>query len=81
MIGNPRNSALTTEVEVRGSGGVKIAEVVEAVLGDADLPFRAARTALGRRTANGLLLSPLALGELRAVRGAEAVAPSTELSP
>jgi radical SAM family uncharacterized protein/radical SAM-linked protein len=61
---------LAAEVEVRGSGGVKIAEVVEVVLGDAELPHRAVRVALGARTAAGVLLSPLALDSLRQARAA-----------
>ena len=60
--------AISAQVEVRGSGGVKIAEVVEAVFGNADLPHRAVRTGLGTRTAEGRLLSPLALDALRAAR-------------
>jgi hypothetical protein len=61
---------LTAEVEVRGSGGVKIAEVVEAAFGDAELPHRAVRVALGARTADGAVLSPLALDLLRQARAA-----------
>ena len=62
---------LSAEVEVRGSGGVKIAEVVEAIAGDAELPHRAVRIALG--TASGEhVLSPLELDALRALRAARA---------
>jgi radical SAM family uncharacterized protein/radical SAM-linked protein len=50
---------LAVEVEIRGSGGVKIAEVVEAVCGDADLPHRAVRVALGKRRPDGSVASPL----------------------
>jgi radical SAM family uncharacterized protein/radical SAM-linked protein len=63
---------LTVDVEVRGSGGVKITEVVEALAGDAELPHRAIRTAMGLRTPAGDLVSPLSLATLR-----EAKAPST----
>jgi hypothetical protein len=62
--------ALSVEVEVRGSGGVKIGEVVEVVAGDAELPYRAVRVALGARRADGSLASPLELEELRAMRAA-----------
>jgi radical SAM family uncharacterized protein/radical SAM-linked protein len=61
---------LAAEVEVRGSGGVKIAEVVEAVFGDAELPHHAVRVALGARAADGTILSPLALVALREARAA-----------
>ena len=66
--------AISAEVEVRGSGGVKIAEVVEAVFSSADLPHRAVRTGLGARTAEGGLLSPLDLDALRAARATRSVA-------
>jgi radical SAM-linked protein len=63
---------LAVEVEVRGSGGVKIAEVIEAVLGDAELPYRALRTALGAAGIDGEILSPLELDAMRALRAARA---------
>jgi radical SAM family uncharacterized protein/radical SAM-linked protein len=73
-------SALAVEVEVRGSGGVKIAEVVEAVCGDPEIPHRSARVALGLRGPDGALISPLDLDGLRAARRAaratEASAPT-----
>ena len=69
---------LAVEVEVRGSGGVKIAEVVEAVAGDAELPHRAVRVALGTRTPEGTLLSPLDLDALRALRAARVAAEKAE---
>jgi radical SAM family uncharacterized protein/radical SAM-linked protein len=53
------------EVDVTNSGGVKIAEVVEAVFGSADLPHRAVRTALGSRRTGAAVTSPLELGALR----------------
>jgi hypothetical protein len=62
--------SLLVDVDVRGSGGVKIAEVVEAVFGDAELPSHAVRVALGLRGAGGVVLSPLALEALRDQRAA-----------
>jgi radical SAM family uncharacterized protein/radical SAM-linked protein len=56
------------EVEVRGSGGVKIAEVVEAVCGDAEVPHHAVRVELGTRRGDGPLVSPLELALLRTMR-------------
>ncbi len=53
------------DVDVRGSGGVKIAEVVEAMFGDSAIPHRAVRTALGRRLPDGTIASPLDLTALR----------------
>jgi hypothetical protein len=61
---------LSVEVEVRGSGGVKISEVVEVLAGDAELPHRAVRTALGARSVHGSLASPVDLDTLRAIRAA-----------
>jgi radical SAM family uncharacterized protein/radical SAM-linked protein len=52
---------LAVEVEVRGSGGVKIAEVVEVVFGDAEVPHRAVRVELGTRRLDGSVASPLDL--------------------
>ena len=57
--------ALEVDVDVTGSGGVKIAEVVEAVFGGADVPHRAVRTALGMRRAGDVVVAPLELGALR----------------
>jgi radical SAM family uncharacterized protein/radical SAM-linked protein len=64
---------LEAEVDVRGSGGVKIAEVIEAVFGDAQLPHRAVRTALGRVTPDGGFVGPLDLAALRNSRSVAAV--------
>jgi radical SAM family uncharacterized protein/radical SAM-linked protein len=55
---------VAVEVEIRGSGGVKIAEVIEAVCGDAEVPHRAVRVALGASRAHGIV-SPLELDALR----------------
>jgi radical SAM family uncharacterized protein/radical SAM-linked protein len=57
-------SSLTVEVDIRGSGSVKISEVVEATFGAA-VPYRAIRTALGRRLASGVIAAPLDLEALR----------------
>ncbi len=58
--------AVAVEVDVRGSGGVKISEVVEAVL-DPELPNRAVRVTLGKRLADRIA-SPLDLTPLRKPR-------------
>lgn len=63
--------SLWVEVDVRGSGGVKIAEVIEALFGDPELPHRALRIALGRRTESQTLVSPLELQALRTERTAD----------
>ncbi|HEV3193849.1 MAG TPA: TIGR03960 family B12-binding radical SAM protein [Polyangiaceae bacterium] len=57
-------SALFVEVDIRGSGGVKIAEVVEAIFG-IDVPHRAVRFVLGRRMPEGGIAEPLDLLRLR----------------
>ena len=69
---------MSAEVEVRGSGGVKISEVLEAVVGETELPHRAVRTALGARRADGSLAGPLELEALRAIRAAP---PEMEAAP
>jgi radical SAM family uncharacterized protein/radical SAM-linked protein len=56
---------MMVDVDIRGSGAVKVAEVVEAVFGDAELPMKAARIALGMRADGAAMLSPLALTALR----------------
>ncbi len=58
---------LAVEVDVRGSGGVKIAEVIEAVF-DAELPHRPVRVLLGKRLVGGAVASPLELPALRKPR-------------
>ncbi|MGA3119160.1 MAG: TIGR03960 family B12-binding radical SAM protein [Polyangiaceae bacterium] len=60
--------ALLVEVEIRGSGGVKIAEVVEAVFGDAEISHRAVRVTLGRLLDGGAWATPLDLDQLRSPR-------------
>ena len=58
--------SVSVEVDVRGSGGVKIAEVIEAVVGDAEMPHRAVRAELGARQADGTIASCLSsLGDRR----------------
>jgi hypothetical protein len=47
-------------VDVRGSGGVKAAEVVEAVFGDGAIPNRAVRVELGTWRADGSIAPPIA---------------------
>jgi radical SAM family uncharacterized protein/radical SAM-linked protein len=60
---------LGAQVDIRGSGGVKIAEVVEAVTGDAELPHRAVRVALGARIGERIA-SPLELEVVAGLRSA-----------
>jgi radical SAM family uncharacterized protein/radical SAM-linked protein len=61
---------LMVDVDIRGSGAVKVTEVVEAVFGDAELPSHSVRIALGMRADGGVVLSPLALASLRERRAA-----------
>ncbi len=52
------------DVEIRGSGAVKISEVVEALA--PDLPYRAVRVALGMwKSPSGVLASPMDLLDVR----------------
>jgi radical SAM-linked protein len=53
---------LAVDVEIRGSGAVKVSEVVEALTETALLPHRAVRFALGAWD-NGSIVSPLTLGD------------------
>jgi radical SAM-linked protein len=72
---------VSIRVEVRGSGGVKVSEVVEAIFGDPELPHRSVRTALGARLSAGRVASPLELEAVRAHRSArEAELPAFESS-
>ncbi|HTB72681.1 MAG TPA: TIGR03960 family B12-binding radical SAM protein [Polyangiaceae bacterium] len=64
---------LVVEVDVRGSGGVKIAEVVEAVF-DPELPHRAVRVTLGKRLGDHVA-TPLDLPALRKPRTTVAAPP------
>jgi radical SAM-linked protein len=57
--------AVVVDVDIRGSGSVKIAEVVEAFFGATDIAHRAVRTALGRRLPSGAIATPLDLRVLR----------------
>jgi radical SAM family uncharacterized protein/radical SAM-linked protein len=66
---------ISVDVDVRGSGGVKIAEVVEAVF-DPELPHRAVRVSLGKRLADRVA-SPLELALLRKPRTSVAVSASS----
>jgi radical SAM family uncharacterized protein/radical SAM-linked protein len=63
---------LTVDVEIRGSGAVKIGEVVE-VLAGAELPHRAVRTALGRWIGDGSIASPMHLGAVAKSKAADFV--------
>ena len=72
---------LSIEVDVRGSGGVKVGEVVEAMAGDAELPHRAVRVALGTRTPEGTVISPLELERLRALRAPPAPVETVAVAP
>ncbi|HEX4447968.1 MAG TPA: TIGR03960 family B12-binding radical SAM protein [Polyangiaceae bacterium] len=56
--------ALAVEVDVRGSGGVKCAEVIEAVF-DPELPHRSVRVALGKTRLDRTIGSTLELEALR----------------
>ncbi len=71
-------ASVAVEVDVRGSGGVKIAEVVEAVF-DPELPNRAARVGLGRRLPDRIA-SPLDLEALRKPRAQTAAAPADDVT-
>jgi radical SAM family uncharacterized protein/radical SAM-linked protein len=56
-------AVVAVDLEIRGGGAVKIAEVVEVLGGDA-LPFRAVRSALGLWR-NERVVSPMNLGDCR----------------
>jgi len=71
-------AVLAVDVDIRGNGGVKIAEVVESLAGDADLPHRAVRIAMGLRTPAGDLVSPLNLAQ---IRESKAPPPPVEAAP
>jgi radical SAM-linked protein len=53
---------IDVDVDVRSSGGVKIAEVMEAFFRGDDLPFVPVRVALGARRPDGTVASPLEVG-------------------
>jgi radical SAM family uncharacterized protein/radical SAM-linked protein len=69
---------LAVEVDVRGSGGVKIAEVVEALFGDSEVPHRAVRVELGTTRFDGTVASPLDLPSPSLGRGLSAGGGGTE---
>ncbi len=56
--------AVDVDVEIRGSGAVKISEVVE-VLAGAELPHRAVRVAMGMWKGDGVIASPMVLESVR----------------
>jgi len=64
---------LVVDVEIRGSGAVKIAEVVEALAPSDPLPHRAVRVAMGTWK-DGAIASPLDLAAVRKNAPREAVA-------
>ncbi len=68
-----RFATLLVDVEIRGSGAVKISEVVEALAGDAMLSFRAVRVQAGAWRA-GDVVSPLELDVLRKESGSRRIA-------
>ncbi len=65
---------IAVDVEIRGSGAVKIAEVIEALCGEPTMPSHAVRVALGRRAPGGGIVSPLDLSGVRSSR--QSVAPA-----
>jgi radical SAM family uncharacterized protein/radical SAM-linked protein len=65
--------SLVVDVDIRGSGSVKIAEVVEVLLGGAGVAHRAVRTALGKRLPSGAFATPLDLLALRATPARRAI--------
>lgn len=65
-------TSLVADVEVRASGGVKIAEVVQVTCGE--IAHRAVRVALGKRLADGSIASPLNLEALSAPSSSESLA-------
>jgi radical SAM family uncharacterized protein/radical SAM-linked protein len=67
--------AMAVDIEVRGSGSVKIAEVVEALAGnEPELPHRSVRVALGVWK-DGAIASPLDLAAVRRAPTPRAEAP------
>jgi radical SAM family uncharacterized protein/radical SAM-linked protein len=70
---------MLVDVEIRGSGAVKIAEVVE-VLASEELPHRAVRVALGTWK-DGALASPMDLAAVRRPRTVRAAEPAAEAAP
>jgi len=67
---------LVVDVEIRGSGAVKIAEVVEVLAPSDPLPHRAVRTAMGAWR-DGAIASPLDLAAVRRAAPREASAAPT----
>jgi radical SAM-linked protein len=62
-------ATVSVDLEIRGSGAIKIAEVVEALAQGAELPHRAIRAAIGVWR-GGAVVSPLDLSSLRAIAAA-----------
>jgi hypothetical protein len=65
---------VAVDVDIRGSGGVKVTEVMEAAFG-AEMPGHPVRFTLGLRADGDVVLSPLALAAVRARRGTAPAAP------
>jgi radical SAM-linked protein len=70
---------MLVDVEIRGSGAVKIAEVVEALASE-ELPHRAVRVALGTWK-DGVLQSPMDLAAVRRPRTVRAAEPAADAPP
>jgi hypothetical protein len=66
-------SVLEVDLEIRGSGAVKVSEVVSTLTGLPDFPHRAVRFGLGAWRA-GVVVSPLDLAAVRHRPAREAVA-------
>ncbi len=69
LVGN--FALLAIDLEIRGSGAIKVAEVVEAIAGVSDLPHRAVRFGLGTWQ-EGEVASPFLLARHRARRASAA---------
>jgi radical SAM-linked protein len=68
--------AIVVEVDIRGSGSVKVAEVIEVLLGSPNIAHRAVRTALGKRLPSGTFATPLDLSVLRTAPASRSAAAS-----
>jgi len=69
---------MLVDVEIRGSGAVKISEVVEALAGE-DIPHRAVRVALGAWK-DGTIVSPIDLDAVRRPKEAPQAEPNAPAS-
>ena len=75
--------ALEVDLEIRGSGAVKITEVVEVLAGAEDhaLSHRAVRTAMGMWKGDGRIASPMQLDTVKKGSAALATTESIEVTP